>query len=102
MERVYRFDPLFKIPEKYRRQIIGGQCCNWSEYTWNQYDFDWKMWPRGCAMSEALWCGSDKPGYDDFLVRMRSHRKRLIAEGVNCAELEVVATTDEVQTNMVQ
>ena len=48
----------------------------------------WKMWPRGCALAEVFWSGDGKPGYDDFLRRMRVHRARLIAQGVNCAPLE--------------
>ena len=87
LEKVYRFDPLAGVPERYRRQILGGQCCNWSEFTWNQYDFDWKMWPRGCAMAEVLWLGDARPGYADFFARMRGHRRRLIGQGVNCAPL---------------
>jgi len=87
LEKTYRFDLFAGVPERYRKQILGGQCCNWSEFTWNQYDFDWKMWPRGCAMAEVLWLGDAKPGYTDFLARMKAHRQRLVNQGVNCAPL---------------
>lgn len=88
LEKTYRFNPFAGVPEQYRKQILGGQCCNWSEFTWNQYDFDWKMWPRGCAMAEVLWLGDAKPGYADFLERMKVHRRYLINQGVNCAPLD--------------
>lgn len=87
LEKVYSFDPMTGIPESGRSRILGGQCCNWSEYTWNEYDLEWKMWPRGCAMAETLWLGGDKPGFADFRARMEIHRKRLLADGVNCAPL---------------
>ena len=75
------------VPEKDRAHILGGQGNNWSEYTWNQYDLEWKMWPRGCALAEVFWCGKRKPSFDDFKERMKLHRVRLLKQGVNCAPL---------------
>jgi hypothetical protein len=46
------------------------------------------MWPRACALAEALWTGDRRPGFADFRVRMERHRKRLLSQGVNCAPLE--------------
>lgn len=76
------------VAEKDRAHILGGQGNNWSEYTWNRYDLEWKMWPRGCALAEVFWCGDRKPSFGDFLYRMKFHRARLIRQGVNCAPLE--------------
>ena len=55
LAKVYSFNPCAGIPEELHSRILGGQCCNWSEYTWNEYDLEWKMWPRACAMAEVLW-----------------------------------------------
>lgn len=88
LKKVYEFDPCADIPESARTHVLGGQCCNWSEYTWNECDLEWKMWPRTCAIAEVLWLGNEKPGFDDFLCRMRAHRIRLIGKGVNCALLD--------------
>ena len=88
LKKTYSFDPSLGVAPEHRHHVMGGQCCNWSEYTWNEYDLQWKMWPRGCAMAETLWCGDDKPGFDDFKRRAASHRRMLIREGVNCASLE--------------
>ena len=87
LKKVYDFNPAADIPEEFRPRILGGQCCTWSEYTWNEYDLGWKMWPRTCAIAEALWTGDGRPGYDCFLERMRVHRKRLVGLGVFCAPL---------------
>ena len=76
------------VPENLRKHILGGQGNNWSEYTWNQYDLEWKMWPRGCALAEVFWSGNGKPSFDDFLRRMKVHRTFLIQQGVNCAPLQ--------------
>lgn len=76
------------VPENLRSHIVGGQGNNWSEYTWNKFDLEWKMWPRGCALAEAFWSGNGKPSFDDFLRRMKVHRTRLIRQGVNCAPLQ--------------
>ena len=87
LAKVYSFDPRAGIPQEHGSHILGGQCCNWSEYTWNEYDLEWKMWPRTCAMAEALWTAPTPRDYQCFLARMKSHRLRLIAQGVNCAPL---------------
>ena len=88
LEKAYSFDPCEGIAPELRGHILGGQCNNWSEYTWNEYDLDWKMWPRTCALAEVLWTGEKRPGFADFKRRMAAHRRRLLLMGVNCAPLE--------------
>ena len=88
LEKCYSFDPCEDIPEALRGHILGGQGNNWSEYTWNEYDLQWKMWPRACALAEVFWTGDRRPSFFDFKGRMQIHRQRLVAEGVNCAPLE--------------
>ena len=88
LEKCHSMDLCEGVPENLRSHIIGGQGNNWSEYTWNKFDLEWKMWPRGCALAEVFWSGNGKPSYDDFLRRMKVHRTRLIGQRVNCAPLE--------------
>ena len=88
LERCHSMDPCAGIPAELRGHILGGQGNNWSEYTWNQYDLEWKMWPRGCALAEVFWSDGAKPSFADFLRRMKVHRSRLIRQGVNCAPLQ--------------
>ena len=88
LERAYSLDLCAGIPENLRPHILGGQGNNWSEYTWNEYDLEWKMWPRMCALAEVFWLGESKPVFADFKARMLAHRKRLIAQGVNCAPIQ--------------
>jgi len=51
LEKVYAFDPARGVEEPARKHVLGGQYCNWSEYTWGRNDLEWKLWPRGCAMA---------------------------------------------------
>ena len=88
LEKVYSLDPCAGVAEKDRKHILGGQGNNWSEYTWNLCDLEWKMWPRMSALAEVFWTGERRPSFADFKARMQQHRRRLIARNVNCAPLE--------------
>jgi hexosaminidase len=88
LERAYRFDPVAGVVPEARSRILGSQAQLWGGYIWNEYDLAWKMWPRACAMAEILWTGPAKKDFADFIGRMRTHRRRLIGMGVNCAPLE--------------
>ena len=89
-KNVYRFDPYEGVKQEARSNVIGGQCCNWTEVTYNQYDLEWKIWPRAFALAEILWSYPDPDNRDlaEFSVRAEEHRRRLIREHVNCAPLK--------------
>jgi len=88
LEKAYSLDPCEGVPEEARKHIVGGQGNNWSEYTWNGCDLEWKMWPRACALAEVFWTYPAQPrDYKNFEKRMVTHRKRLVKAGVNCAPL---------------
>jgi N-acetyl-beta-hexosaminidase len=84
----YAYDPLDGIPEGERGLVLGGQCCNWSEYTCNETELQWKMWPRTCATAEVFWSPASRRDWADFLRRMAMHRRRLVKAGINCAPLK--------------
>ena len=89
LEKAYSFDPCEGIEGPARSHVLGGQCNNWSEYTWNNFDLEWKMWPRTAAIAEVLWTYPSQPrDFPEFLTRMETHRKRLLKAGVNCAPLK--------------
>ena len=89
LDKVYRFDVLEGVEPQARKNVVGGQCCNWSERTLGRVDLEWKLWPRALALSEALWTYPDpkKRDFGEFSKRAAVHRKRLIRSGVNCAPL---------------
>jgi hexosaminidase len=88
LSRAYAFDPCAGVVPEARKHVLGSQAQMWSEYIWNEYDLQWKMWPRACAMAEVLWTAPAKKDFEGFLKRMQTHRRRLIAMGVNCAPLK--------------
>ena len=89
LAQAYAFDPLAGMTEKAKPHVLGAECCMWSECVWNEYDLAFKLWPRACAFAEAVWTAdARKRDFADFARRMATHRKRLIAAGVNCAPLE--------------
>ena len=88
LKRAYAFDPSAGVVPEARKHVLGSQAQMWSEYIWNEYDLQWKMWPRACAMAETLWTKPEKKNFDCFMKRMETHRSRLVKMGVNCAPLK--------------
>ncbi len=86
---VYAFDPFKGVADEAKGRILGAECCLWSECVWNEYDLAFKLWPRTCALAEAVWTAPGGPrDFAGFHRRMETHRRRLIAAHVNCAPLE--------------
>ena len=79
------FDIAATVPSEQAKHLLGSESCCWGEYTWYLPDFEWKTWPRACATAEVLWSG--RGDFEDFYRRMEIHRKRLVAQGINCAPL---------------
>ena len=90
LEKVYRFDVLEGVEPNARKNVIGGQCCNWAELTVGQTVLEWKLWPRALALSEVLWTYPDpeKRDFAEFSLRAAVHRRRLLDAHVNCAPLK--------------
>ena len=90
LDKVYRFDVLEGVEPQARKNVVGGQCCNWAERTPNITMLEWKLWPRALALSEALWTYPDpaKRDFAEFSQRAAAHRLRLIRSRVNCAPLK--------------
>ncbi|MCG5213159.1 beta-N-acetylhexosaminidase [Streptosporangium sp. KLBMP 9127] len=80
---VYDFEPvpaeLAGTPDAAR--VIGGQANLWTEYMDSPRVLDYMAFPRVSALAEALWSGPERD-YDDFLVRLAEHERRLDALGV--------------------
>ena len=88
LAKVYAYDPLEGIPSEQQKYILGGQCCNWAEYTCNETELQWKMWPRTCATAEVFWSPAEARDFSSFSRRMEIRRRRLLAQHVNCAPLK--------------
>jgi hexosaminidase len=74
MSRLHNLDPAAGIPEEARHLILGGQANLWSELIYAGKIAEYMIFPRICALAEALWTG---PGAEDFPRRLEEHQKRL-------------------------
>ena len=88
IEKCYAFNPSDGVSGDAEKHVLGGQGCQWTEYSWNRNDLEWKYWPRMMALAEAFWLGEKKPGFEDFKRRAVVRRKALVDAGVNCAPIE--------------
>lgn len=87
VSKVYRFDPLQGIVENCRARVLGGQCCNWTEWTCTAEELEWKLWPRACAIAENYWTAPKKKDYAEFARRLEAVRADLVKSGVNAAPI---------------
>ena len=81
--KVYRYDPLVGIPPEFHKYVMGGEGCNWTEYTNSEEDLDWKCWTRAAALSEVFWTAPKVRDLGEFLPRLSAHVERLRKLGVN-------------------
>ena len=89
LERCYGFNPTAGVPAEQQHHILGGQGNNWSEYTWNGSELEWKIWPRMSALAECLWTQPENKNYDNFKMRAANMRRHLIRDRhINCAPLQ--------------
>lgn len=91
-KKVYQFDPFEKIPQAQQKHIIGAEACFWANWSRGQEYMDWKVFPRACVMSEALWTYPNPKArdYEEFDARLTEHKERLKNLGVNYAVPPVV------------
>ena len=87
LEKAYSFDPLAGIPAEASGKVVGGQCNNWAEFTYDGKDLEWKLWPRGLALAEVLWTYPDaqRRNFAEFARRAAVRREEMAARGVNAA-----------------
>ena len=52
--KVRAFDPHAGIPDEYRRQVLGAECCAWSETLHDRAELEYKTLHRLPAFAAAL------------------------------------------------
>lgn len=89
LERVYDFDPTPpELTPEQGRYVMGGEACMWTEYTFEN-EVDRQVFPRLCALSEALWTPVAARDYADFSTRLKAHYPRLDKAGVEYDKPEI-------------
>ncbi len=87
LETVYSFDPLKDVPLEARKNVLGGQCCCWSEFVFSDKQMEWRFFPRAGAIAEALWTAPAARDYPRFRQRLSSVRKKMAERGVCVSEI---------------
>jgi hexosaminidase len=57
--------------------VLGGQCNLWSELIYAGKIAEYMIFPRLCAIAEAVWSPQGSRDFDDFARRIAVHEKRL-------------------------
>ncbi len=74
IEKVYSYNPIPKaLSPAESHYILGAQGNLWSEYLQVSSQVEYMAIPRMCALSEVLWTGEKKPGFENFKNRLRRH-----------------------------
>ena len=55
----------------------------WSDNHPTEAGIEWLVYPRACALAEAVWSPREGREYHDFYRRMAVHQQRLAALGVH-------------------
>ena len=90
LKAVYKYNPIpAELPKEKQKYILGSQANVWTEYMPNSKHVEYMLFPRLCALSEAIWTGTNKTGYEDFIYRLQNkHLSRLNTWEVNYRNLD--------------
>lgn len=81
--QVRAFDPIpADLEPEHHGRIVGGQGNLWTEHVDSARRLDYQLFPRLCALAEALWSGQDPSAVASFADRLDGHLARLDAAGV--------------------
>ena len=75
LNQVYKFEPIPAGADS--AYILGGQGNLWTEQIFNNRQAEYMTWPRGFAISEALWSPSHKKDWNQFVKKTENHFVRL-------------------------
>jgi len=80
----YSMDPVPpEMNKKEEARILGGQCNLWSELIYAGKFAEYMIFPRLCAIAEAVWTPREDKDFADFSQRLDVHRQRLDSLGIN-------------------
>lgn len=101
LEKVYHYRPIPEaLPASQHQFILGAQANLWTEYITTEEQLEYMIFPRLCALAEVLWTGETE-AFEDFIVRLTIHLKRLEAMGIKPAnhlyEIKAKLATQEGQ-----
>lgn len=89
VEKVYSYNPIpdtSELPAEFSKNIVGVQANLWTEFIASFDKLQYMLLPRLLAMSEVQWTSPTAKDYDDFLIRIQSHKHRFDFMGLNYAK----------------
>jgi len=79
LEDTYGFEPVPEgLSEEQAAHVLGGQANVWTEHIDSPRTLDYYVFPRLCAIAEALW-STGKRDFAEFRPRLDEHLRRLDA-----------------------
>lgn len=88
VDTVYGFVPIAGMDSLAASYVLGAQGNVWTEYMPNWKHVEYMVFPRECALADALWNGGARENYKAFRKPLKKHIKRLKKAGVNCAKIK--------------
>jgi hexosaminidase len=84
LEKVYGFDPIPpELEPQFSKHVLGAQAQIWTEYLPHPKHVEYQAFPRLTALAEGVWTPLERKDYQDYLVRLATHLRRLQALDVN-------------------
>ena len=80
--KTYSMEPAV-MEMKNQNLILGGQCNLWSELIYAGKIAEYMIFPRICALAEAVWTPKEGKDFEDFSHRLEVHKKRLDTLEIN-------------------
>ncbi len=77
LETAYNFEPVPSgLDEQYHSHVIGSGCQMWGEWIPTRERLEYQTFPRLSAYAEVGWTVREKRVLQDFLQRLKAHKKR--------------------------
>jgi hexosaminidase len=76
--QLYALDPVSpEMTPKEAALVLGAQGNLWTEYIYASKIAEYMLFPRLCALAEALWTPKANKNFEDFKKRLTEHNRRL-------------------------
>ncbi len=78
LRKVYDYEPVTAaLSAEEAKHILGTQGNLWTEYLGTPESVEYMVYPRASALAEVAWSPKALRNYDDFLIRMNAHLRRM-------------------------
>ncbi len=78
VDKAYSYTPVTeKMSDECKSKVIGGECSLWSEALPSSKVAEYLIFPRFCALSEAMWLDEKNKDFERFEKALPLHKQRL-------------------------